>query len=67
MEITVNHQNYQLTSGCTISKLLSEVLRTNGKSIAVAINQNVVPKSTWQNHILQAGDQVILIKATPGG
>ena len=67
MEITVNQKNYDLEEACSVEQMLSAVLQTEAKGIAVAINQNIVSKSNWRSHQLKKGDQVMLIKATQGG
>jgi len=67
MEITVNHQNYHLNAGCSVAEMLSVVLQSEPRNIAVAINQSIVARSNWHMHLLMPGDQVILIKATQGG
>ncbi len=67
MEITVNHQHYQLKAECSVSELLAIVLESEARNIAVAINQAIVSKSDWHSTLLRSGDQVILIKATQGG
>lgn len=67
MEITVNQQAYQLTDVCSVQQMLTVVLNQLPKGLAVAINQTIVPKTDWGNHLLNPGDQIILIKATQGG
>ncbi len=67
MEITVNNQTYTLTSSCTITEMLSAILQISAGGIAVAVNQSIVSKSSWASYHLEAGDQVMLIKATQGG
>jgi sulfur carrier protein len=67
MEITVNHKKFNLDEVCSIEHMLSNVLKVNAKGVAVAVNQNVIAKSTWPLHVLKHGDQVLLIKATQGG
>jgi sulfur carrier protein len=67
MEITVNNQTLKLTGPSSVAQLLSVVLQVPGTGIAIAVNQAIVSKSEWQAHILQPGDQVVLIKATQGG
>ena len=67
MEVTVNHQHYQLNADCSVAEMLSVVLQTEAKSIAVAVNQTIISKSNWHSHLLRSGDQVMLIKATQGG
>ena len=67
MEITVNQQAYQVTDVCSVQQMLTVVLNQLPKGLAVAINQTIVPKADWVNHLLNPGDQIILIKATQGG
>lgn len=67
MEITVNQQTYQVTSVCSVQHLLDTVLNTPANGIALAVNQAIIPKSNWEGHTLNPGDQIIIIKATQGG
>ncbi len=67
MEITVNQQVYQITHNCNIQQLFKDVLQQTHQGLAIAINQNIIPKSQWESHLLQPGDQIIIIKATQGG
>lgn len=67
MEITVNNQLLKLDQPYSVSRLLSAVLQIPLSGIAVAVNQVIVSKSDWPGHVLQQGDQVVLIKATQGG
>jgi len=67
MQITVNQKEYSLQESCSVEQMLAAVLKTEARGIAVAINQNIVPKTNWRVHTLRHGDQVILIKATQGG
>jgi sulfur carrier protein len=39
----------------------------NTKGIAIAVNQQIIPKSQWNTHSIKHGDQLTLIKATQGG
>ena len=67
MEITVNQQVYQVTDICSVQHLLTVILSTPTKGIAVAVNRAIIAKASWENHILHSGDQLIIIKATQGG
>jgi len=67
MEITVNNQTYTIDESCSVAGMLSAVLQISGDGIAVAVNQSIVTRPEWPRHLLQPGDQVILIKATQGG
>ncbi len=37
------------------------------KGIAVAVNQNVIPKNLWSATTLKNEDQILIITATQGG
>ncbi len=67
MEVTVNQQKYHLETACSVAGMLAAVLGETPKGIAVAVNQNIVPRTIWTDHMLKQGDQVMLIKATQGG
>lgn len=44
---------------------LLDISRLGG--IAIAVNDNVIPKGEWQQYKLQANDKVFVIRATQGG
>ncbi len=44
---------------------LLDISRPGG--IAIAVNDNVIPKGEWQQYKLQANDKVFVIRATQGG
>ena len=67
MEITINQQQHQLEDTCTVAQMLAILIAGEAKGIAVAINQTIVRKTDWADHLLKNGDQVMLIKATQGG
>jgi len=67
MEITVNNQIHIIDHPCSVNQLITAVLQISATSIAVAVNETVVPKSDWLQHALQRGDRIILIKAIQGG
>jgi len=50
---------------------LVQVLEQNGilasKGIAVAINNEVIPKTEWQSKTLNDNDKITVIRATQGG
>jgi len=66
MKITVNNEIKNITDD-SLSLLLNEILGEKTKGIAVAINNNIVPKSNWQSTLLKQNDSVLIIKATQGG
>jgi sulfur carrier protein len=52
--------------GCTVEALLLH-LGFDRRRIAVAVNQDVVPRSGFATHPLAAGDHVEILEAVGGG
>lgn len=67
MEISVNQKSLEIPEHFSVQQLLSSLFTENQKGLAVAINENVVPRSNWAAQLLKSGDMVTLIKATQGG
>ena len=67
MEVTVNHQKFIVPEPCNVQVLLTDVLRQSAQGLAIAINETIVSRNTWETHRLKSGDQIMLIKATQGG
>lgn len=67
MDITFNNSPQTIDAPTSIRTLLSQLVGEKQKGIAVAVNQAVVPRSEWDNHVVQAGDKVWVIRATQGG
>ena len=66
MTIIINSKSYNVTAGATLAEALQSVLGTI-EGMAAAVNGAVVPRGTWDTHILNEGDDTIPIKATYGG
>lgn len=67
MEILLNHQKREIISPSSIRQLLDDLLGEKQKGIAVAVNDSVVPKSSWGSRMIQPNDSILIIKATQGG
>ena len=67
MDITFNNSLQTIDAPASIQALLRQFVGDKQKGIAVAVNQAVVPRSEWDNHVVQAGDNVWVIRATQGG
>lgn len=69
--ITVNGDpltNFIVDADTTVASLLNHLGVAGGqKGIAVAINDEVVPRSQWPTHLVVDGDRIELIRATQGG
>ncbi|MCD6012913.1 MAG: thiamine biosynthesis protein ThiS [Flavipsychrobacter sp.] len=67
MNIYINSKPQELSSDSKITDALALLNITAQKGIAIAINNNVIPKSEWDTYILQEEDKVMLIRAAQGG
>jgi len=67
MQITINKQAYQFDENTSLESAIEtlELKETNG--IALALNEEIIPKSEWQKTILFEEDKIIIIGAVAGG
>jgi sulfur carrier protein len=66
MLVTVNGGPDHVPDGTTVDDVVVRLGR--GKSgLAVAVNDEVVPRSRWASTALQAGDRVEVLTAAQGG
>jgi len=66
VNVVVNGETQELSVGTTVATLI-DALGRSPKGMAVAINEEVVPRSTWREVELQAGDRVEVLTAAQGG
>lgn len=68
MELTINHQK-KVFKELPVSLEALVQLEAPGPTsgIAVALNNQVIPKEQWALHQLQENDAVLIITATQGG
>lgn len=66
LELLVNGEPRLVPPNCTVEELLT-ALRIGGRRVAVAINRDVVPRSTFETQRLTAGDRVEILEAVGGG
>jgi sulfur carrier protein len=67
MNIYINNKQEHLGAGVNIAEMLDSIRCTDTKGIAIALNEVVVPRNIWSSTILNEHDQILIIKATPGG
>ncbi|WP_340677802.1 sulfur carrier protein ThiS [Paraglaciecola sp.] len=71
--MTVSLNNHQLS--IPLATNLQEALQMGAhldpavdlSHVAAVVNQNIVPKSEWQQHLCQPNDQIELFSAVAGG
>ncbi|PHM28882.1 sulfur carrier protein ThiS [Xenorhabdus budapestensis] len=70
MNIIVNDQTVTLpdpvNKPMTVQQLLEHIQRTQ-LGTALAINQTIIPRSEWDIHLINDGDNILLFQAIAGG
>lgn len=66
MQIIVNGDQREVTEGLTAEQLVTEMGIT-GKRIAMEVNLEIVPRSTYTEHVFKAGDKIEVVHAVGGG
>lgn len=66
-EVTINQQKFQLPERGTLADVLPllQIAQTDG--IAIAVNEEVIPRGEWATYLLRERDRVFVIRATQGG
>ena len=64
--ILVNGEWIEFVQGCSVAELLAR-LDMAERRVAVAINRDVVPRSTFATARVAAGDRVEILEAVGGG
>lgn len=66
MRIRVNGEDREVRAGITAAELLDE-LELGGRRLALEVNEDIVPRSRFEDHRLQPGDRVEVVQAIGGG
>jgi sulfur carrier protein len=66
IDVLVNGEARSLRDPLTVAALVEEI-GCGTKGVAVAVNEEVVPRSTWGDHVLRADDRVEVLNAVQGG
>jgi sulfur carrier protein len=67
VQVTINRESFMLPDTGTLADVLPLIDISRPDGIAIAVNDNVIPKSEWQQYRLQPNDKVFVIRATQGG
>jgi sulfur carrier protein len=67
MTIRVNDQSRSVGDAATLLDLLRDLALAERRGLAVAVNDEVVPRSVWPARTLVEADHVLVIQATQGG
>ena len=64
--IILNGKDTQIDSNSSIEQLLKN-LNLGNKRLAVEINQEIIPRSDFNTHMLKKSDKVEIVQAIGGG
>lgn len=67
MNVYINSKPQEISAESKIADAFALLNITTPKGIAIAVNNNVIPKAEWDTYKLQEDDKVILIRAAQGG
>lgn len=66
MTVTVNGEARRLEAGATVATVVAG-LTSATSGVAVAVNETIVPRTTWETTALDDGDRVEVLTAVQGG
>lgn len=66
MKLLVNGDRRDVADGTTVADLVNE-METPPSGVAVAVNEEVVPRAGWEEATLTEGDRVEVLSAIGGG
>lgn len=65
MKVKINNSEVDVQA-TTVAQLAAE-RQLPEKGVAVAINNEMVPRTEWDNHAVKEGDDIVILKAFCGG
>lgn len=66
LEVTLNGEPRRLDPASTLESVV-ELLGCGRRGVAVAINSEVVPRSSWATTTVVSGDRIEVLRAAQGG
>jgi sulfur carrier protein len=66
MKVIINDTPIELNIS-TLESALADSGINDMRGLAVAINDTIIPRKTWDTYILKENDTITIIRATQGG
>lgn len=66
MQVYINDEPTDVADGATVRTAV-EALGFDGRGIAVALDEEVIPRGQWSERPLRDGARVVVLQATQGG
>lgn len=68
MELFINSEKKSFDKTLSVEELVRQQFNNDlPKGIAIAVDNQVVPRNNWKDFKLSTGNKIIIIKATQGG
>lgn len=67
ISILLNDESMSLEKGSTVEALLKQLEMKNAERMAIAVNNEVISRTSWPQHELSDQDKVLLIAPIQGG
>lgn len=67
MNVIVNEEHVEVATQSILQDLIDQLNLPSTTGIAVAVNNQIIRKDKWGNHLLSENDRILIIKATQGG
>jgi len=67
IEVYINQETFHIPVSATLAGILPLLKIGRPDGIAIAVNDDVIPKREWDAHMLHASDKIFVIRATQGG
>jgi sulfur carrier protein len=68
MRVVLNGAERELAEGATVQAAVEALdLPAAGRGMAVAVDAEVVPRTEWDEHTLQEGARIEVLRAIQGG
>jgi sulfur carrier protein len=66
MEVVINGKTEQLPDGISAAQLIEQLGLANER-LAMEVNREIVPRSRFDSHCFNPGDQIEIVRAIGGG
>ena len=66
MKVQVNNKEVEIIPHSTITQLTAQ-LDLPAQGVAIAVNNQMIPRTDWDQFSLQENDKLVIIKAACGG
>ncbi len=68
MQVVINGERQELPAGATVAVVVASLATApEGRGVAVALEGEVIPRSSWQSTQLSDGDRLEVLVAVQGG